>query len=210
MQKIAAILRLECPSFDDPTIARLEFDETVHRNAGLVVGETDTVRTILFMRAKSAAVCAVELRRQDKTSLSGPDRTSVLRSAISLGPVLIGEATVDGDAIEIAENLATILEPGDIFVSGSCRNALADNLPVDYEQLREKASAGFRLVVDDNEVLSAIRHENPVAPDWNWKIPLPVFSMLILIVAGWFWFNMPDSQGPSTPNIQSENQGVTR
>ena len=82
MQKIAAILRLECPSFDDPTIARLEFDETVHRNAGLVVGETDTVRTILFMRAKSAAVCAVELRRQDKTSLSGPDRTSDRKSVV--------------------------------------------------------------------------------------------------------------------------------
>ena len=205
MQKIAAILRLECPSFDDPTKARLEFDETVHRNAGLVVAETDTVQTILFMRAKSAAVCAVELRRQDKISMSGADRGPVLRGAISLGPVLIGETTVDGDAVEIAENLATILEPGDIFVSGSCRTALGDRLPVDYEQLRENASAGFRLVVDDNEVLSAIRHENPVAPDWNLKITIPLFSMLILIVAGWFWFNTADSQEPSAPNIQSKN-----
>ena len=192
MQKIAAILHLEGPVFDVDTQARLAFAETVHRNAGLVVGETDQGRVILFMRAKSAAICAVELRRLDETSANDLNIAALLRSAISLGPVTIGQETVDGDAVEIAANLATILEPGDIFVSATCRMALVDKIPVDYTQLRENPSSGYRLVVDSNEVLSAIRHQNPVAPAWSWKVTIPMFSLIILITLAWFWFNTPD------------------
>ena len=189
MQKIAAILQLEGPVFDADTDARLEFAETINRNAGLVVRETDQERVILFMAAKSAAKCAIELRRLDETSARDLNIAATLRSAVSLGPVTIGQKTVDGDAVEIAANLATILEPGDIFVSTTCRKALADKIPVDYTQLRENPASGYRLVVDSNEVLSAIRHENPEAPAWSWKVTLPAFSMLIFVTLAWFWFH---------------------
>jgi class 3 adenylate cyclase len=192
MQKIAAILQLEGPVFDAGTEARLEFAETVHRNAGLVVRETDQGRVILFMRAKSAAICAIELRRLDETSATDLNIAALLCGAISLGPVTIAQETVDGDAVEVAANLATILEPGDIFVSGTCRKALADKIPVDYTQLRENPSSGYRLVVDSNEVLSAIRHENPVPPAWSWKVTMPAFSMVFFVTLAWFWFNASD------------------
>jgi class 3 adenylate cyclase len=189
MQKVAAILHLEGPVFDTDTETRLEFAETLNRNGGLVVKETDRGRIILFMAAKSAAICAIELRRLDETSARELNIAALLRCAISLGPVTISQETVNGDAVEVAANIATILEPGDIFVSATCREALADKIPVDYTQLRENPSSGYRLLVDANEVLSAIRHENPEAPAWSWKITLPAFSMLIFVTLAWFWFH---------------------
>ena len=192
MQRIASILRLEGPRFDDTTIKRLDLVNVANRNAGLLIEESNDLRLLLFARAKTAAICAIELRRLDEATSEELSLTPNLRAAISIGPVLIGEKQVTGDAVEIAQNLASTLRPGDIFVSRSCREALGDQLPVDFEPLREEISFGYRLVVDSNEILSAIRHENPMAPDWSWRVTLPLIGMMIFITLSWIWFNMPD------------------
>jgi class 3 adenylate cyclase len=192
MQKTAAILHLQGPEFDALTVSRLELAEAVNRNRGLVVKETTDVRIVLFPQPKSAVTCAIELRRLDETSSREQALPALLCSAIAYGPVTIHLEAVSGDAVEIADNLASILEPGDVFVSGSGRRAIDDKLPVDYEPLRENSTTGYRVLVDANEVLSAIRYENPVAPDWGWKIMVPMIAMLTFIAFSWFWIFLPD------------------
>jgi len=187
MQRVAAILHLQGLRFDPTTLERLEFEEVAHRNAGLVVREADKSLVLLFTTAKAAIICAVELRRRDRISSAEQKTAELLRGAISLGPVTIGQDDVNGDAMDIAASLVRLCEPGDILISGTCRDAVGDRLPVDYELLENTA---FRLDVDDNEILSAIRHKNPVAPDWSWKVMLPMISMLIFIALSWIWFSM--------------------
>ena len=192
MQRIASILRLEGLAFDDATLGRLEFATTVNRNAGLVIIANETDQMLLFASPKSAVICAIELRRLDETTSIDQGLSAQLRGAVSLGPVTIQEDQVTGDALEIADNMATNLTAGDIFVSRSCRETLGEKLPVDYSRLRADAAAGYRVIVDANEVLSAIRHKNPVPPDWSWKITAPLIGIAIIVVAAWIWFNIPD------------------
>jgi class 3 adenylate cyclase len=196
MQKIASILRLEGPVFDAGTLARLELDVAANRNSGLLVKSAEDHLLLLFPRAKSAVTCAVELQRIDAGTSAEQKMPALLRGAVALAPVSIREDIVEGDAVEIAANLATILEPGDVFVSGGCREIIGDGLPVDYEPLREGSSAGYRVLVDANEILSAIRHENPVPPDWSWKIAVPMIAMMLLIGLSWIWFNLPEPTRP--------------
>jgi class 3 adenylate cyclase len=192
MQRIAVILRLEGPAFNDAVLEHLDFEVVIQRNGGMVTDEGENLKVLLFHRAKSAVTCAIELRRLDESASREHGTPSLLRSAVALGPVTISESRVDGDAVEIAANLATILTPGDIFVSGNCREVLADNLPVDYEPLGETAARGYRVLVDANEILSAIRHPDPIAPDWSWKVSVPIIAMLMFITLAWIWFNLPD------------------
>ena len=205
MQKIATILRLEGPVFDADTLLRLDLDVAANRNSGLLVKSTDDHLLLLFPRAKSAVTCAIELQRMDIRTATEQKLPPLLKAAVALAPVSINEDRVEGDAVEIAANLATILKPGDVFVSGGCREIIGDGLPIDYEPLREGSSTGYRVLVDANEILSAIRHENPVPPDWSWKITVPLLAILLLIGLSWIWFNLPDARHAVAPD-----QGVTK
>ena len=203
MQRTAAILRLRGPVFDDQTAERLELETTTHRNSGLVVEQQDDRLTILFTRAKSAIICAIELQRLDATSAREKGLPMLLGGTIGFGPINIDEDVVSGDAVEIADNLMSVMKPGDVLVSGGCRELLGESVPVGYEPLRDDPATGYRVIVDENEILSAIKHKNPVPPDWSWKIALPMVGVLLVIGFSWIWFNMP-KHSPAPAKVQSQ------
>ena len=191
MQKFAAILVLEGPVFDEGTLDRLELETSVHRNSGLIIDQRDSRLTLLFTRTKQAVVCAIELQRLDKLTATEKNLPVLLRGAVAYGPVTVDGENVSGDAVEIAGNLASIMKVGDVLVSGGGREKIGSDLPIDYEPLRDDPATGYRVLVDDNEILSAIRHKNPVPPDWSWKVAVPMTVMLLIIGLSWIWFNMP-------------------
>jgi class 3 adenylate cyclase len=100
--------------------------DVTRRHSGQVVKTIgDEVMTI-FRNADNAATAAAEM--QDAVSASGinQDITLAIRVGFHHGQVLIDQADVFGDAVNVAAYVTRQAKPGQILVSGSARQRLSE------------------------------------------------------------------------------------
>jgi TolB-like protein/class 3 adenylate cyclase/Flp pilus assembly protein TadD len=74
----------------------------------------------------------VQKRMEQENQASHPDQRMLFRIGINLGEVLIDEAGVSGDSINIAARIEKLAPPGSVCVSGAV-----------YEQVRNKVAVGY-------------------------------------------------------------------
>jgi adenylate cyclase len=109
--------------------------------AGLITGRRGRVVNTAgdsllaeFPSVVQAVECAVEVQREvaERNTALPEDRRMWFRIGINLGDVMVHEADLHGDSVNVAARLQALADPGGILISG----------PV-FEQVRNKLALGF-------------------------------------------------------------------
>ncbi|SDR29184.1 adenylate cyclase [Rhizobiales bacterium GAS113] len=109
-------------------------DPAIAAHHGRVVKTTGDGILIEFSSMVDAVTCAVSIQRGMVTRNTDipEDRRIVFRIGINLGDIIIDDADIHGDGVNIAARLEALADPGGIFLSGGA-----------YEQVRDKVSFAF-------------------------------------------------------------------
>ena len=113
---------------------RTAMTRLVERHDGRIVNTWGDAVIAEFASVVEAVQCAIEIQQEISSAESDPSQSHRMRFriGINLGDVMVDDADIYGDGVNIAARLQELAEPGGIVISA----------PV-YEQVRNKLSVGF-------------------------------------------------------------------
>jgi len=113
---------------------RTAMTRLVERHDGRIVNTWGDAVIAEFASVVEAVQCAIEIQQEIASTEPdpSPSRRMRFRIGINLGDVMVDDADIYGDGVNIAARLQELAEPGGIVISA----------PV-YEQVRNKLSVGF-------------------------------------------------------------------
>jgi len=112
---------------------------TVAGHHGRVVKTTGDGMLIEFASVVDAVTCAVAIQRGTATwnAAVPEDKRIVFRIGINVGDIIIDEADIHGDGVNVAARLEAMAEPGGICVSRKVRDEVRDKLDLAFEDMGE-------------------------------------------------------------------------
>jgi len=129
---------------------------TVHFAGDAVLAEFNGV-----MDALSAAV-EVQRDLEEKNRGLPEDRQVRFRIGINVGEVIVDRDDIYGDGVNVTARLEQMADPAGICISGTVRDAIADRLPLAYEDLGERQVKNINRPVRAYRVL--LEWSAPVSP----------------------------------------------
>lgn len=142
-----------------------------------------------FASAIDAVQCAVEIQRELKSrnATLPPHRKMEFRIGINVGDVVVEGQRLYGDGVNIAARLEGLADGGGVCISGTVYDQIENKLPLVYEYLGEqvvknitKPVRAYRVQLEAPAPAPTRTGENPVEPNYRWKITLAV-AMLLLV-----------------------------
>src|SRR5437016_2960743 len=146
-RRLAAVLAADVAGYsrlmgidEEGTLARLKavrkalIDPTITSHRGRIVKTTGDGMLVEFASAVDAVRGAVEVQTgmADENASVPQDQKIEFRIGIHVGDIIIDDADIFGDGVNIAAHLETISKPGGICISSSA-----------YDQVRGKVAAEF-------------------------------------------------------------------
>ncbi len=114
-------------------------DPSIAAHGGRIVKLMGDGALVEFASVVDAVACGVEI--QERMAGAEPevpaDRRIVFRIGINLGDIIIDEADIYGDGVNVAARLQTLAVPGGIAVSGTVREHIGSKLAVAFADLGE-------------------------------------------------------------------------
>lgn len=111
-----------------------EFSGNVFKRTGdLALAEFESV--VEAVRCAAALRSAVERRNQD----ADDERRAALRIGVNLGDVIIEGGDFFGDGVNIAARIESLAPPGDVYVSETAYQHVADKIDLDFADLGPKS-----------------------------------------------------------------------
>jgi TolB-like protein/class 3 adenylate cyclase/Flp pilus assembly protein TadD len=165
-----------------------------------------------FTSALEAAQCAVEIQKSlvEYNASAAPERRIQVRIGVHLGDVVLREADMFGDGVNIAARIEPLAEAGGICLSGPVVDQVANKLGVSLVKLGAPELKNIRTLVDVYRVVlpwegggtagrpSATKSK----PRSNLsRVLLPGGAVLILLTIASVWLHMHQPGG--TPSISS-------
>jgi adenylate cyclase len=123
---------------------RAHFAELVEpkigEHKGRTVKNTGDGLLVEFASVIDAVRCAVEIQRVmiDRELVTPEERRIRFRIGVNLGDVIVENADIFGDGVNIAARLEALAEPGGICISGTVRDHIGDRLPYAFEDMGEQ------------------------------------------------------------------------
>ena len=149
----------------DETLAHQRFQDAFRRFSEIIGVSNGTVHEIrgdaliaAFSRASDAIAASVAFQCANTTHneelLDGI--RPVLRVGIAMGEVVIGDNTVTGEGIVLAQRLEQLAEPGGICIHDAAYQTVPKRLPFEYESMGERELKGF----DEPVRVYSVRQKN--------------------------------------------------
>jgi adenylate cyclase len=153
-RRLAAILSTDMVGFsrlmetdEAGTLARLKthrlelIDPVIAKTRGRIIKTTGDGMLVEFQSVADAVECAAEIQRRmaRRNADVSPARWIQFRIGINLGDVIIDDADIFGDGVNVAARLQEMSQPGGICVSGAVRDQVGDRLDVQFEDLGEQS-----------------------------------------------------------------------
>ena len=186
------------------TTHRLICDRLIESHGGRVFGSAGDSMVAEFGSATDAVNCAVAIQQsihQANQVLPTATRLS-FRIGINVGDVIVREADIYGDGVNIAARVENLAEPGGICVTRTVRDQVRDLMKFEFEDLGEKHLKNisrpvqiFRIIFDSEKLHapSSIGHPNELRVQPG--KPLDPSLMDIELA---FWDSIKDSDDPTT------------
>jgi adenylate cyclase len=113
----------------------------ISEHSGRIVKTTGDGLLVEFPSVVDAVRCAAELQRAmiDREAGVPEDRRIRFRIGINLGDVIIEDADIFGDGVNIAARLEALAEPSGVCISGTVFDQIRDKLPYAFEDLGEQS-----------------------------------------------------------------------
>jgi adenylate cyclase len=175
-RKLAAILAADVAGYsrlmgqdEAGTLARLNehrrelIDPKIAEHKGRIVKTTGDGILIEFPSVVEAVACAVAVQRgmAERNALIPEDRRIVFRVGINLGDIIVEDADIHGDGVNVAARLEAISEPGGICISATVRDHIGDRLDLAFADLGEQALKNIARPVRVYRVLLATAERAP-------------------------------------------------
>ena len=153
-RKLAAILAADVAGYsrlmgedEAGTLARLRehrrelIDPKIADHKGRIVKTTGDGILIEFPSVVEAVDCAVAVQcGMAERNVPIPEgQRIVFRVGINLGDIIVEDADIHGDGVNVAARLEAISEPGGICISGTVRDHIGDRLDLAFEDMGEQA-----------------------------------------------------------------------
>jgi TolB-like protein/class 3 adenylate cyclase len=187
-RKLAAILAADIAGYsalmsanEDATVRDLKGHQAVilpmvGQHGGRVIDTAGDGILAEFSSVLNAVKCAVAIQKTmaDRNSSVDPERRMQFRIGVNQGDVLVDEARLYGDGINVAARLESIAEPGNICVSGKVHEEVRDRVDLSFEDMGEqilknitRPVRAYRLVLDDRAttIPHSLRRDTPPLPD---------------------------------------------
>jgi adenylate cyclase len=152
-RRLAAILAADVVGYsrlmgldEAGTLARLRdhrrelIDPKIAEHKGRIVKTTGDGILIEFPSVVEAVACAVAVQRgMAERNVSTPeDQQIVFRVGVNLGDIIVEDADIHGDGVNVAARLEGVAEPGGIYVSRVVRDQVRDKLDIEFEDMGEQ------------------------------------------------------------------------
>jgi TolB-like protein/class 3 adenylate cyclase/tetratricopeptide (TPR) repeat protein len=149
-RRLAAILAADVAGYsrlmgedEAGTLARLRahrrelIDPKVAEHKGRIVKTTGDGILIEFPSVVEAVSCAVAVQQaMDERNVATPEHQRIVfRVGINLGDVIVQDADIHGDGVNVAARLEGLAEPGGICVSSTVRDHIGDRLDLTFDDL---------------------------------------------------------------------------
>ncbi|MDJ0958774.1 MAG: adenylate/guanylate cyclase domain-containing protein [Arenicellales bacterium] len=121
------------------------FAETIVAHGGIAHELRGDAVVAEFEKASDAVSAALSFQKDNARSnaeSSEPIRPE-LRIGIGMGEVVIGDNTVTGAGVVLAQRLEQLSKPGGVVIQGAVQEAIPRRLPFEYTSLGEKEVKGF-------------------------------------------------------------------
>ena len=175
-RKLAAILAADVAGYsrlmghdEAGTLARLKehrrelIDPKIAEHKGRIVKTTGDGILIEFPSVVEAVACAVavQLGMAERNVSIREDQRIVFRVGINLGDIIVEDADIHGDGVNVAARLEAISEPGGICISATVRDHIGDRLDLAFDDLGEQALKNIARPVRAYRVLLATAERAP-------------------------------------------------
>ena len=175
-RKLAAILAADVAGYsrlmgqdEAGTLARLKehrrelIDPKIAEHKGRIVKTTGDGILIEFPSVVEAVACAVAVQRgmAERNASIPEDQRIVFRVGINLGDIIVEDADIHGDGVNVAARLEAISEPGGICISSTVRDNIGDRLDLAFDDLGEQALKNIARPVRAYRVLLATAERAP-------------------------------------------------
>ena len=152
-RRLAAILAVDVAGYsrlmgadEEGTLAALRAvrrelgDPKIAEHRGRIVKTTGDGLLAEFASVVDAVRCAVEVQREmaARNAAVPPERRIEFRMGINLGDIIIEDADIFGDGVNIAARLEALAEPGGICLSAAAHEQVRDRLDLAYDDLGER------------------------------------------------------------------------
>jgi adenylate cyclase len=169
-RKLAAILAADVAGYsrlmgqdEAGTLARLKehrrelIDPKIAEHKGRIVKTTGDGILVEFPSVVEAVACAVAVQRgmAERNASIPEDQRIVFRVGINLGDIIVEDADIHGDGVNVAARLEAISEPGGICTSATVRDHIGDRLDLAFDDLGEQALKNIARPVRAYRVLLA-------------------------------------------------------
>jgi adenylate cyclase len=176
-RRLAAILAADMVGYsrlmeadETGTLARLRthrlelVDPAIERHKGRIIKTTGDGLLVEFQSVTAAVTCAAEIQRRmaRRNADVSPARLMQFRIGINLGDVIVQDADIFGDGVNVAARLQAVAPAGGICLSSAVRDQVGDRVDVEFEDLGEQTLKNiarpirvFRVVLDTAEVPAA-------------------------------------------------------
>ena len=179
--------------------------DRVVKHPGQVVSSAGEALVAEFAVAEDAVVCAMKLQRQ----FDGlpPNHDLECRIGIHLGAAIIGHGYSHDKIVDIATEIMSLGEGGDICISGSVHDSIKDKLPYRYIDLGEKPIDHIGEPLRAYRVHPKLQGAKSVSPSVlprNWRraaIPVAIVLALGVGVILWYFNKSSPVPSPALPSI---------
>src|SRR5215475_11118588 len=116
---------------------RRAVDPLIAAHGGRIVGTAGDSLLADFSSVVDALTCAVEMQRASRAvnDPMPPERRLELRIGVNLGDVIVDDADIFGDGVNIAARLEALAQPGTVCISQTVYDQVRNKLALDYRPL---------------------------------------------------------------------------
>ena len=141
---------------------------TVNRHGGTVVRVIGDEVLTTFPTADAAIAAAVDMQDTVTATLAPDRRPLAIRIGLHSGPVLIEDAELYGDAVNVAARMVTQAKPSQILTTGATVAAISASLQASCRLVDRVAVKGKRHPIDVFEMVwqveeATLMHRSPVS-----------------------------------------------
>jgi adenylate cyclase len=152
-RRLAAILAADVAAYsrlmgadEEGTLARLRahrrelVDPKVREHHGRIVKTTGDGLLVEFASVVDAVRCAAEIQRAmlDREAKEAEDGHIRFRIGINLGDIIVEDADIFGDGVNVAARLEALAKPGGLCVSRVVRDQVRDRLPYAFADMGDQ------------------------------------------------------------------------
>lgn len=192
------------------------FSETVQTYGGIVHELRGDALLAEFRRASDAisTALAFQAANVEHNAALGDDIRPEVRVGVSLGEVVISDATLTGPDVVLAQRLEQLAPPGGVCISQAAYQSIPERFPFDYEDLGEQPLKGFdkavraySIVLRTGETIPAPEPDATIGETLSvrrrYAWPVGSVIVLLLVVVGILWIEpwAPQWGLPDKPSI---------